>query len=81
MEDRGDWDVPGAVVGPKGLPGDPGAVPKVPSPLRLVMDVEAGVGKIEDVTPDPRLMLLRLDVRFPSGPSVLAVGPGPGKPI
>lgn len=81
MEDKGDWDVPGAVEGPRGRPGEPGAVPIDPMPPKL-MEEETGVGKIEEDTPaPPRFRLLRLDVMFPNGPSFDGVGPGPGKPI
>lgn len=71
MEDRGDCEVPEAVEGPRGRPGEPGAVPRDPNPPRLLMDDEAGVGKIEEDTPAPlKFKLFRLEAILPNGPSV-----------
>lgn len=67
--------------GPRGRPGEPGAVPIDPMPPKF-MEEETGVGKIEEDTPaPPRFRLPRVDVMFPNGPSFDGVGPGPGKPI
>lgn len=71
MEERGDCDVPGAVEGPRGRPGDPGAVPSDPKLPRL-MDDEPEVGKMEDVPPaPPRFRLLRLEAMPPRLPSLV----------
>lgn len=62
---KGDCDVPGALEGPKGRPGEPGAVPIDTWPPKL-MDEETGVGKIEDDTPAPPIVKLpNVDATFP----------------
>ena len=82
--DNGDCDVPGAVNGPavngpKGRPGEPGAVPSDP-PKGIA--VEEGAGNMVEVAPPaaPRFRLLKFDAMPPRAPSLWAEAP-PGKAI